>query len=79
MTTEELERRITNIEDVEAIKKLKARYCAICDDNHDPEKITGLFTSDAVLGKRRNRGSPGARGNSRPVPEIPGEDLLLAA
>ncbi len=48
MTTEELERRITNIEDVEAIKKLKARYCAICDDNHDPEKITGLFTSDAV-------------------------------
>jgi len=48
MTTEELEKRITIVEDIEAIKQLKARYCAICDDNHDPEKITDLFTSDAV-------------------------------
>jgi hypothetical protein len=48
MTIEELERRITIVEDIEAIKKLKARYCAICDDNHDPDRITDLFTDDAV-------------------------------
>jgi hypothetical protein len=48
MTTEELERRLTIVEDIEAIKKLKARYCAICDDHHDPDRITELFTKDAV-------------------------------
>ncbi len=48
MTIEELERRITIVEDIEAIKQLKARYCAVCDDNHDPDRITQLFTDDAV-------------------------------
>ena len=44
----ELEKRITILEDIEAIKKLKARYCAICDDNHNPEKITTLFAPDGI-------------------------------
>ena len=48
MTTEELERRITVIEDIEAIKRLKARYCAVCDDNHNPDEITKLFAIDGI-------------------------------
>lgn len=48
MTAEELARRITILEDIEAIKKLKARYCAVCDDNHNPEKITTLFVEDGI-------------------------------
>lgn len=43
-----LEARISRIEDLEAIKQLKARYCAICDDDHNPQKITSVFTEDGI-------------------------------
>ncbi len=43
-----LEKRITRLEDLEAIKQLKARYCEICDDNHDADRITSVFTKDAI-------------------------------
>ncbi len=46
MTT--LERRITRLEDREAIKELKARYCEICDDDHNPDRIVSLFTEDGI-------------------------------
>ncbi len=46
--TRSLEERITRLEDIEAIKQLKARYCEICDDDHDPERITSIFTTDGV-------------------------------
>jgi len=48
MTTTELEKRLTILEDIEAIKKLKARYCAICDDDHNPDQITTLFADDGI-------------------------------
>ena len=48
MDLEELSRRITRLEDLEAIKQLKARYCEICDDNHNPDLITSLFSSDGI-------------------------------
>ena len=48
MDLAELERRITRVEDIEAIKQLKARYCSICDDDHNPDRITGIFTEDGV-------------------------------
>ena len=48
MTTEELEKRITVLEDIEEIKKLKARYCAVCDDDHNPDMITTLFAEDGI-------------------------------
>ena len=38
-----LEARITRLEDIEAIKKLKAIYCDICDDMHNPDRIGALF------------------------------------
>ncbi len=48
MDTTTLEARITRLEDIEAIKQLKAQYCTICDDDHDPERITSVFTEDAI-------------------------------
>lgn len=48
MNIAELARRITVLEDIDAIKKLKARYCAVCDDDHNPDKITTLFAEDGI-------------------------------
>ena len=42
------EQRLTILEDIEAIKQLKARYCQACDDDHNPETLGPLFTQDAV-------------------------------
>lgn len=54
-----LEDRLQALEDIEAIRKLKARYCSACDDDHNPESLTALFTEDAVWeasGMARNEG-----------------------
>lgn len=48
MNLEEIEKRLRTLEDIEAIKRLKARYCAYCDDHYDAEAIAGLFTEDGV-------------------------------
>ena len=48
MAIDDLERRITVLEDIEAIKRLKARYCLICDDNHNPDEIVKLFAADGI-------------------------------
>lgn len=40
-----LEQRFTGLEDIEAIKQVKARYC---DDDHRPEQVTALFTADRI-------------------------------
>ncbi|MEE8113696.1 MAG: nuclear transport factor 2 family protein [Nitrososphaerales archaeon] len=48
MELTELEERITRLEDLEAIKQLKARYCEICDDDHNPERIASIFTEDGI-------------------------------
>lgn len=48
MDIKELEKRITRLEDIEAIKQLKARYCEICDDFHNPDRITTIFAEDGI-------------------------------
>jgi len=48
MDLAELERRLTRLEDIEAIKQLKARYCEICDDDHNPDRITSVFAEDGI-------------------------------
>ena len=45
---ESLESRIQRLEDIEAIKQLKARYCALCDDGYDADQLADLFTEDAL-------------------------------
>lgn len=48
MDLEQLERRLQVMEDIEAIKKLKTKYCAACDNQYDADAIAALFTEDAV-------------------------------
>lgn len=42
-----IEERVRVLEDIEAIRKLKARYCAACDADHDPDLLGPLFAEDA--------------------------------
>ena len=44
----ELENRVRAVEDVQAIRNLKATYAAYCDDNYNADKIAELFVEDAV-------------------------------
>src|SRR5579859_601275 len=41
---ERLERRLQALEDAEAIRNLKARYAALCDQQYDADRIAMLFT-----------------------------------
>lgn len=43
-----LEERIRRLEDIDAIKQLKAEYCSYCDNDYEPDKLAALFTEDAV-------------------------------
>jgi len=47
VSTTDIERRLQALEDIEAIKKLKIRYCH-CADAQDYPGFAGLFTEDAV-------------------------------
>jgi hypothetical protein len=46
--TRSTDERLRTLEDIEAIRKLKAKYCAACDDGHDPKALGPLFAEDAV-------------------------------
>ena len=39
---------LQRLEDIEAIKQLKADYCALCDEGYDEDRLADLFTEDAV-------------------------------
>lgn len=43
--TARLVRRLSDIED---IRRLKHRYCALCDAGYDADRLAELFTEDAV-------------------------------
>jgi hypothetical protein len=57
MNVGEVEQRLQRLEDIEAIKQLKARYCEICDSNHDPERIASVFAKDGIWESISNPGS----------------------
>jgi SnoaL-like domain len=48
MDLADMERRLARLEDIEATKQLKARYCEICDDDHNPDRITSVFAEDGI-------------------------------
>lgn len=48
MNLEELAKRLDTLEAIEAIKKLKARYCQAADEQ-DAEAYANLFAEDAVF------------------------------
>lgn len=43
-----LNARIARLEAIEDIRQLKATYCDICDDNHNPDRIVTIFTPDCT-------------------------------
>jgi uncharacterized protein (TIGR02246 family) len=43
-----LEERVQRIEDIEAIKQLKATYARHLDNGYDPDGIASLFTEDGL-------------------------------
>ncbi|MEM7099119.1 MAG: nuclear transport factor 2 family protein [Pseudomonadota bacterium] len=47
-SNEDLAARIQRLEDIEAIRQLKALYCEICDDHHNPDRIVTIFTEDGI-------------------------------
>lgn len=57
---EQIERRLQVLEDAEAIRNLKARYAALCDNQYDADGIAALFTEDAVWEARLWAASKGA-------------------
>lgn len=44
----DLERRVQHLEDIEAIKLLKARYADACDRGYDADALASLFAVDAI-------------------------------
>ena len=48
MDINELAKRVQALEDIEAIKQLKAEYADACDDMYNPKRMRDLFTEDAV-------------------------------
>ncbi len=57
---EELRDRVRRLEDIDALRNLKAEYAAACDDNYDPDRLAALFVEDATwesqgLGKYEGR------------------------
>jgi len=48
MSEPNLEERIQRLEDIEALKQLKARYAGYCDDDYDADRLAPLFTEDAI-------------------------------
>ena len=72
MTMEDLDRRISQLEDIEEIKRLKRRYCFYCDDSYDADALAELFTVDAVWDggiRGRNEGREEIRRFFRQAPQ----------
>ncbi|MEQ8861197.1 MAG: nuclear transport factor 2 family protein [Pseudomonadales bacterium] len=47
MAENSVEQRLRRIEDVEAIRRLKAEYCAACDADNDADAVVALFVGDS--------------------------------
>ena len=45
---EEVYNRLIELEDIEAIRKLKAAYCDACDDDHDGDAVAALFVKNGT-------------------------------
>lgn len=43
-----LEARITQLEEIEAIRALKVHYARLCDDGYDADPLAALFTEDCL-------------------------------
>jgi ketosteroid isomerase-like protein len=44
----EIEQQVRTLADIEHIRRLKAAYCAVADDDHNGEALTELFVPDGT-------------------------------
>ena len=44
----ELQKRVRHLEDIDALRNLKAEHAAACDDNYDVDRLAALFVEDAT-------------------------------
>ena len=49
MSIKDLERRLGVLEDIEEIKRLKARYCGSCDTSYDADGLSSLFAENGLM------------------------------
>ncbi len=47
MNIDELEKEVRRLSDIEEIKQLKARYGAMCNNNHDYTQVDSIFAPEA--------------------------------
>ena len=78
MPDSDLAQRIARLEAVEEIQRLKARYCAYCDDNYDPEGIAALFVEDGIWDGERFGRHVGRDGIKAFFKSISGEIVFAA-
>lgn len=78
MTLAELEKRVKLLEDIETIKKLKAKYVQACDDNYNPEKLARLFTENGVWDGGKVWGVHQGRGEIRKFFSEVSNDIIFA-
>ena len=69
MDNTELVKQITVLQDIEAIKRLKAEYCDICDDDHNQDRIVTIFAEDGIW-EGKGGVCEGARGTAHAVQKI---------
>lgn len=60
-----LRQRLALLEDIEALRRLKALYARYCDPTHDIDGMVGLFAEDAVFDIGEEYGSYHGRGEIR--------------
>jgi len=48
MTDLDLAAKIQRLDDIEAIRNLKAKYCAFCDDGYNADGIASCFVEDGI-------------------------------
>lgn len=68
-----MQARLEALESAEAIRNLKARYAALCDDNYNADEIAALFAEDAIWdspGLGRFEGREAIRGFFRTAADI---------
>jgi hypothetical protein len=46
--SDDLIHRVARLEDIEAVRRLKHRYCLLCDQGYIAEEIAALFTPDGI-------------------------------
>ena len=48
LISEDTHSRLVELEDIEAIRKLKAAYCDACDSDHDGDAVAALFVKNGT-------------------------------